>query len=319
MENSDVIRQYVLEHKHAAYATEDERGRFEGFLEELRGLGRRGKTLQSYAFDWLQFSRWYEQTNGECFDIGRLSSIDIQDYKAFLMAQGSAAATINRRLVFLKRYARFGVERGAVRRELQGAFQQVQGVRRQALAPKSVEIRQVRRLLKEVELAGNLRDETIIYLLLYTGLRVGELVRVLKDDVELSEKKGAIHIRAEIGKGGRERTVPIPLEARRRLQAYLDGRKDQHPELFLGQRGPLKEDAVVRILRKYAEKVGVAMTPHLLRHTFAYQYLEKNANDLVGLASILGHESLNTTRLYTQKRLEDLQESAERVGYWGNG
>jgi integrase/recombinase XerC len=309
----------VRKHKKAASAAEDERCRFEGFLQELRGLGRRGKTLQSYAFDWLQFSRWYEETNGEPFDIGRLSSIDIQDYKAFLMAQGAAAATINRRLVFLKRYARFGLEKGAVRQELQGAFQQVQGVRRQGLAPKSVEIRQVRRLLKEIELAGNPRDETMVYLLLYTGLRVGELVKVRRDDVELSEKKGAIHIRAEIGKGGRERTVPVPLEARRRLQAYLESRKDQHPELFLGQRGPLKEDAVVRMLRKYAERVGVAITPHLLRHTFAYQYLEKNANDLVGLAAILGHESLNTTRLYTQKRLEDLQESAERVGYWGNG
>jgi integrase len=289
---------------------------FESFLQSLRALGRREKTLRSYAFDWRLFSQWYQQTNGEPFDLRRLSTIDLQDYKSHLMTREHAPATINRRLVFLKRYAGFGVEQGAVRQNLHRAFQQVQRVRQQSLAPKSVSSREVRRFLKELELLGNLRDQAIIYLFLYSGLRVGELVRLRREDLALSEKKGTIHIRSEIAKGGRERTVPVPLEARRRLQAYLDSRKDDLPELFLGQRGPIQEDAVVRIIRKYAERIGLTITPHQLRHTFAYQYLAKNSNDLVGLAAILGHESLNTTRLYTQKRLEDLQESAERVGYF---
>jgi len=309
-------QQYVARHISGQCVTPKEAEHFGAFTEELRGLGRKAKTLESYTFDWRLFSQWYAETNGEPFELGRLSSIDIQDYKSFLMARGSAAATINRRLVFVKRYARFGLENGAVRPELQGVLQRVSGVRRQTLAPKSVDARQVRRLLKEVELVGDRRDQAILYVFLFTGIRVGELVKVTRDEVALSEKKGAIHIRAEVGKGGRERTVPIPLEARRRLQAYLESRKDNRPELFIGQRGSLREDAVVRIVRKYADRAGVAVTPHLLRHTFAYQYLKKNENDLVGLASILGHENLNTTRLYTQKRLEDLQESSERVGYF---
>ena len=105
---------------------------------------------------------------------------------------------------------------------------------------------------------------------------------------------------------------------RRGEHAYLplETRQDRYDSLFIGQRGPMKEDAIVRIVRKYAERCGIHVTPHQLRHTFAYQYLDRNQNDLVGLAAILGHESLNTTRLYTQKRLEDLQKSAERVGYF---
>ena len=296
--------------------TAPERESFRRFLDELRGLGRKEKTLRAYTSDWLLFSRWYEETNGEPFELSRLSSIDVQDYRSFLMARGGATATINRRVVFLKRYSRFGSETGLVRQDLHRAVERVQGARRQTLAPKSLTARQARRLLKELELAGNLRDEAILYVFLYTGIRVGELVQLNRAEVLLSEKKGAIHIRANVGKGGRERVVPIPLEARRRLRAYLENRLDGYPQLFIGQRGPLKEDAVVRVVQKYADRIGVPVTPHLLRHTFAYRYLEKNENDLVGLAAILGHENLNTTRLYTQKRLEDLQDSAERVGYF---
>ena len=302
--------------KNSQPTTDQELDRFDAFLDELRSLGRRDKTLNAYACDWQQFSRWYAETNGEPFDLARLSSIDIQDYKSFLLSRGRSPATVNRRLIFLKRYSRFGAETGSVRQDLHAAFQKIQGVRRQSLAPKSLEIKQVRRLLKELELLGNVRDQAILSLFLYTGVRVGELVQLRKKDAEISERKGCLHIRAEIAKGGRERVAPLPLEARQRLQAYLGTRQDRYDSLFIGQRGPMKEDAIVRIVRKYAERCGIHVTPHLLRHTFAYQYLDRNQNDLVGLAAILGHESLNTTRLYTQKRLEDLQKSAERVGYF---
>lgn len=299
-----------------SHSSKNERRHFESFCGDLQGLGRKRKTLESYAFDWRQFSQWYQESNGEPFDLRRLSTIDVIDYKSFLISRGSAPATINRRLAFLKRYAAFGAEQGSVKQELIVAFKRVQGVRRQVLAPKSLEARDARRFLKEVELRGGRRDQAIVFFLLYTGLRVGELVGLRRDDLELSEKKGTVLVRSAIAKGGRERIVPVPLEARRRLTIYLDDRQDGRQDLFLGQRGPIREDAVVRIIRKYADWIGVPITPHLLRHTFAYQYLARNENDLVGLAAILGHENLNTTRLYTQKRLEDLQESAEKVGYY---
>jgi site-specific recombinase XerD len=289
--------------------------RFEKFQKQLREMGRRPKTLQAYGEDWKVFSAWYADANGEAFDLRGLATIDVQDYKTFLLTRGSSVATINRRIAFLKRYVRFGVEEGMVRREIGQAIGRVAGLRRQTLAPRSVRVQDVRRFLKELELCGHLRDQAIVYLFLYTGIRSGELVQVHREDVELSERKGVILVRSEIAKGGRERTVPVPLEARRRVMAYLETRRDSHPELFIGQRGPIHEDAVARVLQKYAQRIGVKITPHLLRHTFAYQYLAKNNNDLVGLAALLGHENLNTTRLYTQKRIEDLEAGVEKVGY----
>lgn len=298
------------------YASPTEKRRFRSFIRGLEDAGRRPKTILSYYFDWKTFSRWFEEANGEPFDLQRLSAIDVQDYKSFLLIRGMSNATINRRIVFLKRYARFGLEQGFLRQNNWRGIQQVQGLRRQVLAPRSLRSRDVRRFLKEVELRGSPRDQAIVYILLYTGLRVGELVNLRREDVTLSEKKGTIRLRGAVTKGGAERSVPVPLEARRRLAAYLESRGDEYSALFVGQRGPLREDAVVRVIAKYARWAGLKITPHLLRHTFAYQYLEKNANDLVGLAAILGHENLNTTRLYTQKRLEDLQEGVERVAYF---
>ena len=124
--------------------------------------------------------------------------------------------------------------------------------RQQKLAPKALAQADVRRLLKEVELRADVRDQAILYTLLYTGLRVGELAHLRVEDVTLSERKGTIVVRGEHAKGGKQREVPVPHEARERLVAYLD----QHPTgkgiLFLGQRGPLGEDAVGRIVGKYA-------------------------------------------------------------------
>ena len=94
--------------------------------------------------------------------------------------------------------------------------------RKQQLAPRSLAPREARKLLKEVKVRGNPRDEAIISTLLYTGLRVGELVSLQVDDVTLSERKGVIQVRAEAAKGGKERDVPVPKKAREILREYLE-------------------------------------------------------------------------------------------------
>ena len=81
--------------------------------------------------------------------------------------------------------------------------------------------------------------------------------------------------------------------------------------------GPLSVEGVAAVVAKYASWSQLeGVTPHILRHTFAYNYLENNNNDLVALADILGHSDLNTTRIYTKRRLSDLQEGAERVQFF---
>ena len=81
--------------------------------------------------------------------------------------------------------------------------------------------------------------------------------------------------------------------------------------LFIGRQGPLTAEGLAAVVAKYATWSRLeGVTPHILRHTFAYNYLENNNNDLVALADILGHTDLNTTRIYTKRRLSDLQKGA---------
>lgn len=300
----------------ASLWTAEESTRFDTFIERLASIGRSGRTLYAYRKDWEDFAAWYARANGERFDLTRLTPMDVADYKGALQGDRHTPATVNRRLIFIKRYATYGLELGVLPAERVAAIRAVPRVRMQTLSPKSLDRSQTRRLLKEVELRATPRDKAVIILLLYTGLRVGELVRLERRDVMLSPKKGTILIRAEIAKGNKQRAVPVPLAARKALDEYLATRTDDSPALFVGQRGPIQEDAVARIIDKYARHADLRISPHTLRHTFAFTYLEQNANDLVGLASILGHENLQTTRIYTQKRLEDLEKSIENVHYY---
>lgn len=299
-------------------ATEKEQKQFALFLQELQERGRSPRTLRAYKFDWSQFALWYAEVNQEPFSLERLAAMDVQDYISWGRQQGLQASTLNRRLAWLKQYAAWGAQQHVISPEMRQRIKAIPIQRKQQLAPRSLSPPEARKLLKEVKVRGNPRDEAIISILLYTGLRVGELVALEQGDVTLTERKGVIQVQAEVAKGNKERAVPIPKKAREALQAYLEVRPVvDDRSLFIGRQGPLSAEGVAAVVRKYAAWARLeGVTPHILRHTFSYSYLENKDNDLVALADILGHTDLNTTRVYTKRRLSDLQEGTERVQFF---
>ena len=139
-------------------------------------------------------------------------------------------------------------------------------------------------------------------------------------DITLRPRSGSLAVRADTAKGAKARTLPVPKAASDALSAYLAQRAEddnEHDLIFVGREGPLSTAGVAAMLRKYGRRAKIdSLTPHVLRHTFAYAYLKNNGNDLVGLADILGHTDLNTTRIYTKRRLSDLQDGVEQVRFY---
>ncbi len=157
----------------------------------------------------------------------------------------------------------------------------------------------------------------MVQLMLQAGLRVSEVAALQVGDATLGDRSGTVRIRH--GKGLKARDVPLNATARRALRQHLDHRHpapDKDAPLFASSRDgamPVRTvQAVMTSLARRARLKRLAVSAHTLRHTFALGFLRDNPGKLVELASLLGHDSLDTTAIYTRPSRDDLAADLER-------
>ena len=266
----------------------------EGFLA-LLAARRSPRTVDAYRRDLAALGAFLGKP------VATATLEDLERYTAQLRADGLSAATIARRTASARSFYRHQQLLGA--REDNPAAA-VALPRRPKQLPKTLSPGEAERLIdaaKGTEPRA-LRDQALVELLYGAGLRVSEAVGLDRTGVDLDDRLVRV-----IGKGGKERVVPIgrpAVEALRRYLArgrpYLDRR--HRPELFLNARGGgLTRAGAFLILRRLAERAGLEperVHPHLLRHSFATHLLEGGA-DLRSVQEMLGHADLSTTELYT--------------------
>ena len=273
-----------------------------------RGLSE--NTIQSYSRDLVRFMRYLDERNLSPLS---LSQNDILDYMSSL--QGSLSIrSAARNLSALKMFFRFLVYDGKIENSPARLLNTPKLPRK---LPGVISLEEVDRLLSQPDPATHLgqRDKAMLELLYATGLRVSELVGLKLSNINLE----AGYVRT-VGKGAKERMVPMGAKALEALKDYLgDGRvgllkSKMVPHLFLNARGgPITRQGFWKIIRQYGLKAGIKIpiTPHLLRHSFASHLLECGA-DLRAVQVMLGHADISTTQIYTHVTRDRLKQIHEK-------
>lgn len=292
-----------------AHKAESERliQQFADYLRVERGLA--ANTIKSYKQDSIGFAKFLNGSDlNSILDVKRL---DIADYLAHLRQRGLSSSTVDRKTDSLRSFYRFLTAEGYISDDPTSL---IESARSWSKLPGVLSIAEVQLLLNQPDTSKplGLRNKVLLEIMYAAGLRVSELVELRITN--LNPEVGYIRC---IGKGDKERVIPIGSKAIAAIHKYLSsGRSLLHPKcdyFFVNYKGnKLTRDGVRRIIQKLAKSAGIqkSVSPHTLRHCFATHLLERGA-DLRSLQEMLGHADISTTQIYTHvnsKRLKKIHQ-----------
>lgn len=256
------------------------------------------KTINLYERAVKQLLVYCEKS----FDV--ITTGDIRKWLLHLDKINYKKSTVHTKVVGLKLFYKYCLEEKLVTNNPANPipFPKIEGT-----LPCYLEMKELNLLRKLVE--GKVQERAVVEVLYATGIRISEMAALKKEDISWSER--IMHIRN--GKRKKERIVPFTHTCTEHLKTYLEERKDDLPLVFVNTSGtgPICFETTQRKFKKYAKKLGVRMTPHTLRHTFA-AHLAIKGMPLVGIQSLLGHDNPHHTfvyaRLYSQAKKQKYDE-----------
>jgi site-specific recombinase XerD len=308
----------------------------EAWIRQLANDDRSANTVRSYRSAIQHFLAWYLLEEQQPLTLDNLTPITLIGFRNHLQHhQTKATSTVNTRVAALRAWCEWLTEQGYIPTN---PAARLKTVGRQAPhAPKGLTDRQINALLREAQQTRHpQRDYALVQMMLQTGMRVGECAALNIEDIVFGERSGSVIIRS--GKGNKARTVPLNGSARQALAEYIAPVLGVEPNLkVVAERWPHRPGSVptplwrsqkhqrlsAAAIRRMIDQlvhgcarrrlVPETTSAHTLRHTFAMNYLKDNPGDLIGLATLLGHSSLDTTRIYGQPTSEQLAARVDRL------
>jgi integrase/recombinase XerC len=255
-------------------------------------------TLDAYRRDLDALSAWVAAQHAE------LVTLSTEQLRAFVAAEhrrGLSPKSLQRRLSACRSFYRWLLRHGRIAASPAAALRAPKAPRR---LPQVLDVDEASRLVEvPTDVPLGLRDRALLELFYSSGLRLSELCGLRWHDLDLDE--GLVQV---LGKGGKQRSVPVGSQARAALAAWRgEPRPASDAPVFPGRNGPITPRAVQLRLRQLAQRQGLfkRVHPHLLRHSFASHVLE-SSGDLRGVQELLGHADIATTQIYTHLDFQHL-------------
>jgi site-specific recombinase XerD len=305
------------------------------WLEVLQANDRAKGTIRRYKSTVEGFLAWYFCEEQRPLTFSTLTPIALVGYRNYVQrTQHRATSTVNGQISALRAFCIWLTEERYL--EVNPAKHLKLVGRQKASSRQGLDDIQVNALLRQARSSRDfLRNYALIQVLLQTGMRLDECSQFTLDDIELGERSGRVTIR----QGNKARVVPLNASARQALAEYVAPRLNCDPTVkavarafprrssdgssaFLWQsqkKGILTTSAMRQMIDVLVSDAAArALVPaqtsaHTLRHTFARNYLAGRPGDIVGVASLLGHTSLDTTRIYSQPTIEQLSVRIEQI------
>ena len=265
-------------------------------------------TIEAYQNDLEQFY-YYLKTDYEKDGIELATHIEIRSWIVKMMEREITPRSINRKLSSLKSFYKFVMRKGILTKS---PMAKVLAPKTSKRLPVFVEKTGIERLLKDIEFPDSfegVRDKTVIDLFYNTGMRRSELLNLKETDIDSYQAQIKV-----LGKGNKERIIPIQPQLRDGLQLYITYKNSSitHPSTFLFVNKDGKQLApanIYQIVKKYLNLVTTVdkKSPHVLRHSFA-THLMNNGADINAVKELLGHSSLAATQVYTHNTIDKLKD-----------
>ena len=306
------------------------------WLQHLQEHDRSAGTVKKYTQAVARFLAWFEREEQAPLQLSILTPIALIGYRNYLQhEQHKSISTINLQVSALRTWCGWLTEQGYLAADPAAHVKLVGG--EASSSRKGLKSAQVNALLRQAQLSRDReRNYAIVQILLQTGIRLSECAALIFEDITFGERSGLLRVQA--GKGNKGRSVPVNASAREAIATYVAPRMgiekpsvkavagrwpkpksaEAHKPIFLSQKGgALTTSAMGQMIADLVKAAG-ALVPeetsaHTLRHTFARSYLSNYPGDVVGLATLLGHSSLDTTRLYSQPEVSQLATRVEQL------